>query len=152
MLFNCPVRKGKGDPDSYAGDGFNVPKRAIKMLPDMLDRNGEEAFFLAVFPLTPECHEKSWTIDKVHDFLRNEMSGWNFQILANGSSYKPDRLYVIVSIYRENQGYQNIINLTSSHLTNLGHLKDSSYSETSSTTRRQIAISSSIYNMPSGLS
>ena len=85
LFFNCPVFKGEGNPNSLAGNNFELVKRALKLLPTVLDKNGK-AFFLATYPSTDEGNERLWTVNKLREFLNKELPGWTFE---ESQSYIP---------------------------------------------------------------
>lgn len=99
LFFNNPVFKGSGNPNSLCGNDFELPKRAIKLLPHILNQNGE-GYFLACKTLVPNDKdtEKLWTVDRVKDFVDKEMTGWQVKELNHQIRGGKNWVYTVVKI------------------------------------------------------
>lgn len=102
LFFNNPVFKGVGDVNSMAGNDFELPKRFILSLPELLE-DGGVAYMLAVDAFFDADNNKNWTISRLNDFLAGEMPEWSYEVV-NSPDY-PHQLdiyshYVIVAIQR----------------------------------------------------
>ncbi len=81
LIFNNPIFRGKEeeDRDGQAGENFELAKRAIKLLPELLEKDGK-AFFLVGIPEDEEGKRNLWTLRKLKDFMAEELPGWNIDI------------------------------------------------------------------------
>ena len=100
LVFNCPIFKGHGNPNSLAGDHFDLIKRTLQMLPKVLNENGE-AYFLVGYPRSEQGKERLWTIDKLRDFLKENMPDWQYKKLDYEAPYNKHGTYGIVRISKK---------------------------------------------------
>ena len=81
LFFDNPIFKGKiNDPNSMAGEDFELPKRAIKMLPSLLEKDGE-AFLLIADPINKEAETNMFTLKIVQEYLDSSMPEWTSEKL-----------------------------------------------------------------------
>lgn len=101
LFFNCPIFRGENDPNSMAGNDFELVKRSLKLLPKVLTEKGE-AYMLVGYPETKNAQKFLWTPDKLKAFLSKEMPEWTFVDLPKyESAYNEHGTYGIVKINRK---------------------------------------------------
>lgn len=105
LFFNCPIFKGEirdlDDFNSMAGDDFEVIKRTLEMLPQILDKDGE-AYLLVGYPRSEQGKERLWTLDKLRGFLNSELPSYECKALrAYKAPYNEHGTYGIVRINRK---------------------------------------------------
>ena len=100
LFFNNPVFRGDGNHQSLGGYDFELPKRALHLLKDVLDENGE-AYFLACHVLNENGSKNSsnlWTVDKAKEFIDKEMPGWQIKELNYRGNGDKNWYYTIVRL------------------------------------------------------
>lgn len=100
LVFNCPIFKGHGNPNSLAGDDFDVIKRTLLMLPKVLKDNGK-AYLLAAYPITEQGRNRLWTVDSLREFLNEKMPEWEYNPIQLEAPYNEHGTYGIVEISRK---------------------------------------------------
>lgn len=100
LFFNCPIFRGYGDPNSLAGEDFDVIKRTLLMLPKVLKDNGK-AYLLVAYPITEQGRKRLWTIESLRKFLNEKMPEWEYTPIKLEADYNEHGKYGIVEISRK---------------------------------------------------
>ncbi len=104
LFFNCPIFKGSGNHNSMAGDDFDLIKRTIKILPDVLDEDGK-AYLLVGYPRSEQGRKRLWTLDKLRHFLLAELPEYSYNdsdyCRSYESRYSEHGTYGIVEIFKK---------------------------------------------------